>query len=626
MVRIQDDLFEAVNKDWLEKSKIPSDKPRISAFDELVINNEKTLMEDFSGPVDFAEPVMHEFIKFYKKAGDFEARKNFGVEPVKADLARIEEIKDFSDFDENLTDLILNSSTTPPFGLSVSPDMKDAIHNALYFSSVGLILPDTSYYAENHPRKDELLAFYRQNTIDILKEFGYDQDRAEKLADDTLKFDSLLVPYVNTSEEWAKYADLYNPVEIGEFVGKLTTVDFDRLMRGLIGELPDRVLVYEKRFFENFNSIVNEENFELIKSYMLVMAARSATGYLSDDLRILGGAFGRFLSGISEARSQEKHAYDLATGQFSQAVGLYYGHKYFGEEAKQDVKRMTAQMIKIYQERLSDNNWLSKETIDKAIEKLDAMTVFIGYPDKLPEIYNKFRVGDASIYEDVREFSKIRTRRHYEKYSEDVDKTEWHMPAHMVNAYFSPDSNTIVFPAAILQEPFYSVSQSSSQNYGGIGAVIAHEISHAFDNNGALFDKFGNMENWWTEEDFKAFEEKQKLMIDEFEGLEIAGGKVNGTLVVSENIADAGGLTAAMTASQLEPDANLREVFEQWATVWRNKAKDEYTQMLLSSDVHAPAKLRANVQPTNLDEFFEVFDVKEGDPMWRAPEDRVKIW
>ncbi|MFZ2542836.1 MAG: M13-type metalloendopeptidase, partial [Lactococcus raffinolactis] len=452
-------------------------------------------------------------------------------------------------------------------------------------------------------------------------------EAAQQQVENTVKFDAILAQYVNTSEEWAKYAELYNPVVISDFTSHIKSVPFAQIIEALIGKLPEKIVVYEKRFYENFDQIVNVANFELIKSWMLVKLLRGSTQYLSDDMRILGSDFSRKLSGTSEARSQEKHAFDLATGQFSQAVGLYYGHKYFGEAAKADVKRMTSEMIKVYQERLDKNTWLSRATIDKAIKKLDAMTVFIGFPDKLPEMYEQFTVSHDSLYTNVVRFDAIRTQHHFAKFNEDVDKTEWHMPAHMVNAYFSPDSNTIVFPAAILQKPFYSATeQTPSQNYGGIGAVIAHEISHAFDNNGALFDEFGNMNNWWTDEDFKAFEAKQELMIAEFDGLEIAGGNVNGKLVVSENIADAGGLTAAMTAALREPDADLKAFFTQWGEIWRLKASEEYQQMLLSMDVHAPGKLRANVQASNLDEFFATFDIQEGDGMWRAEAERVKIW
>ena len=627
MVRIQDDLFEAVNAEWLAKTEIPSDRPRIAAFDELVISNEQTLMHDFATIHEFDEPVMTEFAKFYKKAGDFIERFEFGTEPVKPELEKISTISDSETLTSKFADLILNSQVPVPFGLSVDTDMKDAVHYAMTFSGAGLILPDTTYYADEHPRKAELLDFYRTNTVEILREFGFSAEAAQQQVENTVKFDAILAQYVNTSEEWAKYAELYNPVVISDFTSHIKSVPFAQIIEALIGKLPEKIVVYEKRFYENFDQIVNVANFELIKSWMLVKLLRGSTQYLSDDMRILGSDFSRKLSGTSEARSQEKHAFDLATGQFSQAVGLYYGHKYFGEAAKADVKRMTSEMIKVYQERLDKNTWLSRATIDKAIKKLDAMTVFIGFPDKLPEIYQQFTVSHDSLYSNIARFDVARSHKHYDKFNEDVDKTEWHMPAHMVNAYFSPDSNTIVFPAAILQKPFYSATeQTPSQNYGGIGAVIAHEISHAFDNNGALFDEFGNMNNWWTDQDFKAFEAKQELMIAEFDGLEIAGGKVNGKLVVSENIADAGGLTAAMTAALREPDADLKAFFTQWGEIWRLKASEEYQQMLLSMDVHAPGKLRANVQASNLDEFFATFDIQEGDGMWRAEAERVKIW
>ena len=627
MVRIQDDLFEAVNAEWLAKTEIPSDRPRIAAFDELVISNEQTLMHDFATIHEFDEPVMTEFAKFYKKAGDFIERFEFGTEPVKPELEKISAISDFETLTSKFADLILNSQVPVPFGLSVDTDMKDAVHYAMTFSGAGLILPDTTYYADEHPRKAELLDFYRTNTVEILREFGFSAEAAQQQVENTVKFDAILAQYVNTSEEWAKYAELYNPVVISDFTSHIKSIPFAQIIEALIGKLPEKIVVYEKRFYENFDQIVNVANFELIKSWMLVKLLRGSTQYLSDDMRILGSDFSRKLSGTSEARSQEKHAFDLATGQFSQAVGLYYGHKYFGEAAKADVKRMTSEMIKVYQERLDKNTWLSRATIDKAIKKLDAMTVFIGFPDKLPEIYQQFTVSHDSLYSNIARFDVARSHKHYDKFNEDVDKTEWHMPAHMVNAYFSPDSNTIVFPAAILQKPFYSATeQTPSQNYGGIGAVIAHEISHAFDNNGALFDEFGNMNNWWTDQDFKAFEAKQELMIAEFDGLEIAGGKVNGKLVVSENIADAGGLTAAMTAALREPDADLKAFFTQWGEIWRLKASEEYQQMLLSMDVHAPGKLRANVQASNLDEFFATFDIQEGDGMWRAEAERVKIW
>lgn len=627
MTRIQDDLFTTVNAEWLAQAQIPSDKPRISAFDELVLVNEKNLTADLQElseelPEDNSE--LREAIKFYNKAGNWKVRNSNDFSAVMKELDKVQKLNAFEEFRTNLLDLVFHSQAPLPFSISVDVDMKDAVHHALGFTGPGLILPDTTYYSEQHPRKKELLEFWQKNSKEILEKFGFAD--AQEIAAKAVAFDGLLVDSANTSEEWAKYTELYNPIPFEEFVDHFDNIDFRSFIKGLVQTEPEKVVVFENRFYEAFDTIINTENWPLIKSWMLVKIARKACGFLSDDLRLLGSAYGRFLSNVAEARSQEKHQLDLTESYFSQVIGLFYGLKYFGEEAKSDVKRMTSEMIKVYQERLDKNEWLSRATIDKAIEKLSAITVFIGYPDKLPEIYSRFKVGEASLYEDACNFDELLTARHYEKFSEDVDKTLWHMPAHMVNAYYSPDSNTIVFPAAILQAPFYSLEQTSSQNYGGIGAVIAHEISHAFDNNGAQFDKYGNLSKWWTDEDYAAFEKKQEEMIEAFDGLETEAGPANGKLIVSENIADQGGITAAMTAAKREEDVDLAAFFSQWGKIWRMKASQEFQQMLLSMDVHAPAKLRANIPPTYLEEFYQIFDVTEKDGMYRAPEKRIKIW
>ena len=627
MTRIQDDLFAAVNADWLATAEIPSDKPRISAFDELVLEIEKNLTADLSAltktlPTDNAE--LAEAIKFYKKAGDWQARNNSDFSAVKAQLDKVASLNSFADFLSALTEITLHSQAPLPFNLDIDPDMKDAVHYALGFRGPGLILPDTTYYADENPRKAELLDFWQKNSAEILEKLGV--ENAEQIAADAVKFDSLLVPSANTSEEWAKYAELYKPVAADEFLSALTTVDFAKLLPDLIGKVPDKIIVPETRFYQSFNDLISQENWPLIKAWMLTQTARRATQYLSEDLRVLGTAFRRLLNNIADARPQDKHQLDVTESFFDQVIGLFYGKKYFGDEAKADVERMTKRMIKVYQERLATNPWLSESTRAKAVEKLDAITVNIAYPDKLPEYFSRLKVGSGSLYEDAVNFSEILTARYFEKFNEDVDKKEWHMPAHMVNAYYSPDANSINFPAAILQAPFYSLDQTASQNYGGIGGVIAHEVSHAFDNNGAQFDKYGNLNKWWTDEDYAAFEKKQDEMIAEFDGVETEAGKANGKLIVSENIADLGGINAAITAAKAEPDVNLTEFFSQWARIWRNKATIGFQQMLLSMDVHAPAPLRANIPPTNLDEFYETFDVKEGDGMYRAPEDRLKIW
>lgn len=340
--------------------------------------------------------------------------------------------------------------------------------------------------------------------------------------------------------------------------------------------------------------------------------------------------FSRTLSGTEEAMAPKKAAYYLASGQFDQVVGDYYGKKYFGEIAKKDVENMIKEMIRVYKKRLEENSWLSQATKEKAIIKLDKLGVQVGYPESIPARFDAYKTVTAedggTLLSNALAFSKIEAKDRFSKWNKPVDRSEWEMSADTVNAYYHPFRNVIVFPAAILQAPFYSLEQSSSANFGGIGAVIAHEISHAFDNNGAKFDEFGNLNNWWTEEDLEQFQNKAQAMIDEFDGLSLADATVNGKLTVSENIADAGGLSCALEAAKSEKDFSFEEFFVSWATIWRTKAKKEYQQLLLQIDVHAPAKLRANVQLQNIDEFYETFGITEQDEMYQKPEKRVHIW
>lgn len=627
MVRVQDDLFESVNAEWLEKTEIPADKPRIAAFGELEIEIEKRLADDFTefNEVEPEDEKLRQALRFYKKAGDWKTRNQDDFSAVQSEVKKISQLQNLADMSDHLSDLILHTQASLPFGLSVETDMKDALNHMLVFTGPGLILPDTTYYAKDHPRKKELLDFWEKNVTEILEKLGI--DGGAELAKKAVNFDALLVPSANTSEEWAKYPELYRPVNYSDFLKNIDTVNFSSFITEITTKSPEKIVIFEQRFYDSFNSLVSEDNWDLIQAWMIVKVALRHVSLLSEDLRVLGGAYQRFLSNIAEARSQVKHHLDVTESYFAQVIGLHYGKKYFGEAAKADVIRMIDVMVSIYKERLDKNTWLSRATIDQAIEKLDAMTVMVGYPEKLPDFYDQLIVGESSLYEDAVKFDQIFTKRHYEKFEEKVDKTEWFMPAHQVNAYNEPSSNQIVFPAAIMQPPFYSFeNQTFSQNFGGIGAVIAHEISHSFDNNGAQFDKFGNLGKWWTDEDFAAFEEKQKEMIAQFDGVETEAGKANGRLIVSENIADNGGMSAALYAAEKEDDFSAKEFFSQWATVWRIKSSLEFQQMMLSIDVHAPGKLRANIPPTNFEEFYTAFDVQENDKMYRNPEKRLIIW
>ena len=288
---------------------------------------------------------------------------------------------------------------------------------------------------------------------------------------------------------------------------------------------------------------------------------------------------------------------------------------------------MVAKMVAVYKHRLENNDWLSAATREQAIVKLNNLGVQVGYPDKLAPLYKRFVVDEKeSLLTNDARFIRIAIEDNFSRWGKKVDRTEWEMAASTVNAYYNPSFNIIVFPAAILQAPFYSLDQSASANYGGIGAVIAHEISHAFDNNGAKFDEWGNMKNWWTDADKKHFDTLAQDMVREFDGLTTRAGKVNGKLVVSENIADAGGLSCALEAAKETPNANLRDFFINWARIWCVKSSLEREKLLLAIDVHAPQELRANIQPRNLADFYTTFNVQPGDGMYMKPEDRVNIW
>ena len=273
------------------------------------------------------------------------------------------------------------------------------------------------------------------------------------------------------------------------------------------------------------------------------------------------------------------------------------------------------------------NTFLADSTKEEAIKKLSTIVVKMGYPDTIREIWTKLKFEESdSLYDAVMTINGIRRKDQLDKLYIEVDRSEWVMPGHMVNACYNPNSNDITFPAAILQKPFYSLAQSVSENLGGIGAVIGHEISHAFDTNGAKFDEKGNLKDWWLEEDFKAFEELTKAMTEQFDGIPFHGGKVSGELTVSENIADNGGMGVTLEIMHTLPDADFKAYFANWARIWCMKAKEEMIQLLLARDVHAPAPIRANIPPRNFSEWYDAFDVTDKDQMYIAPDKRISIW
>ncbi|MBB1069591.1 M13 family peptidase [Limosilactobacillus sp. RRLNB_1_1] len=627
---IKNDLYEAVNGEWLKTAKIPDDKPATGGFNDLVDEIDKQLMDDFDAYAEGKEQSddsrFNEMIKLYRLAKKFDWRKKVGPQPLKRMLASVDSLKSYADYQSQWKNWIL-AGMPSPISFDIDADMKNATVYALFASSPSLILPDKSYYEEEKKEQhDQLLQLWSSMVEALMDKLGYSKEEASKIINDAIKFDALLAPNVKSAEEAADYSKMYNPQSVAELAAATDQLDIASVIKQLVNEEPEKVIVMEPDYFKALDKIL-QGNFELFKSWALVRVIRENASYLDDEMREINGRYSRALSGSKKPVSQRKFAYYLARDMFSQVAGDYYGKKYFGPQAKADVHHMVEQMIKVYKGRLTNNKWLSKDTRDKAILKLDKLGIQVGYPDKIPALYDQFKVDEEeSLIANLNQLTVVANKELFSRWNKPVDRMRWEMSAATVNAYYHPFKNIIVFPAAILQAPFYSLKQSSSQNYGGIGAVIAHEISHAFDNNGSLFDEFGNLNNWWTDEDSAHFKQLAQKMINEFNGIPFAGQKVNGKLTVSENIADAGGLSCALEAAKTEADFNAQEFFINWATIWRMKATEQYMQLLLSIDVHAPQKLRANIQAENLDDFYTAFDIKPGDKMYRAPEERVHIW
>ncbi|AND80113.1 M13 family metallopeptidase [Streptococcus pantholopis] len=630
MTNYQDNFYQAVNGEWEKTAKIPDDKPRTGGFSDLADEIEKLMLETTDRWLDGKElpdnTILQNFIKFHRMTADYTKRDQVGVSPVLPLIEEYKSLSSFKAFTKKLAEYELaGQPNLMPFG--VAPDFMNAQMNVLWAEAPSIILPDTSYYAEDNEKGRELLAIWRQTQEELLPQFGFSKAEIKDMLDKIIALDAKLARLVLSSEESSEYVKLYRPYAWEDFKKLVPELPLDDFFSQILGRIPDQIIVPEERFWQAAADFYTEDNWDLLKAYLVHSAATSFNAYLTDDIRIVSGIYSRALSGTPKAQDKKKAAFYLAQGPYNQALGLWYAGEKFSPQAKADVEQKVASMIEVYKSRLETADWLAPATREKAITKLNVIRPHIGYPEKLPETYEQKIIDEGlSLVENAQNLAKISIAYSWSKWNKPVDRDEWHMPAHMVNAYYDPQQNQIVFPAAILQAPFYSLKQSSSANYGGIGAVIAHEISHAFDTNGASFDENGSLNNWWTDADYKAFEARTDRVVEQFDGLDSYGAKVNGKLTVSENVADLGGLACALEAAKAEKDFSAREFFINFATIWRMKARQEYMQMLAAVDVHAPAAWRTNITVTNFEDFHKTFGVKEGDGMWRAPQDRVIIW
>ncbi len=629
-IRIQDDLYSFVNGEALEKLVIPDDKPMAGGFSELADEVEKIMMEEFETMAN-AESCPNDFLKracrLYTVAKDADKKAKDGIAPALKVLSILDEIKSASDLGRLYKTVALLGIPTP-VNIGAEVDMKDTKRRRVYIQGARVILPDVSYYKPGmEAQKAQILGIWTNVAKAVMAKTDLSPEAQEKYVADALLFDEKISGLAKSNEEWSRYVEMYNPMPEAEVASMLSTVNFDAILTDLFGRVPDIVVVTEPRYFGGFADLFNDETVELYKHWAYVTGLLRFCEYLSEELRDMGGMYMRAITGVAVMQSIEKFAYNLASNMYSEPVGIYYGDKYFGEEAKRDVTEIVYQIIDTYKKRIKTNEILGEATKEKAILKLSTMGVKMGYPDKVRPIYDQLVFNpDDSLFDIMLSLNKIKELDMLASLDKPTTPEDWAMPGHMVNACYNPFVNDITFPAAILQAPFYSLKQTRSENLGGIGAVIGHEISHAFDSNGAKCDENGNINDWWTAEDFARFDGKVKEMIEQFDGIELPWGKVNGAFIVSENMADNGGVSVTLDIMSSTEGTSYEEYFYNWARIWCSKARPEFLAMLLAVDVHGPSCLRANMPPRNFPEWYTTFGVTETDGMYIAPEKRIVIW
>ena len=627
-VRIQDDLYTYVNQAKLEELVIPDDMPTAGGFSTISTDVEKLMIGEFNAMcqnASYPNEYLARACTLYTIAKDVKRKKKHGIKPALKNLSILRKLGTMRGYNLHSKELILKGIEMP-LNIDVDANMKDTTHHCVMIQGPSTILPDVSYY-QNEQQRDALLNMWSGFTKQVLAIAGHSDEEIDTMIKDTLAFDALVAKYVKSSEEWSEYTKMYNPMKTSRVAGMVKPLNLKKLLTDLFGFVPEEIIVAEPRYFKNFKEIFNANTFEMYKNWAYVLTLMASCSLLSEELRDLGGGFRRALSGIAASSSAEKFAYQLASSMYSEPVGLYYGEKYFGEEAKKDITEIVKQIIATYQKRIAANDILEQTTKDKAILKLSKMGLKLAYPDRVEVLYDKLVFDETkSLFDVVTSLRKIRIEESFAKLNKVVDRTHWAMPGHMVNACYNPFVNDITFPAAILQPPFYSIHQTRSENLGGIGAVIGHEISHAFDSNGAKCDELGNLNNWWTKSDEQKFKKNVNAMIKQFDGIELPWGTVNGKLTVSENIADNGGMAVTLDIMSQTDGASFEEYFTNWARVWCQKAKPEYQALLLQVDVHGPTYLRANMPPRNFPEWYAAFNVKKTDGMYIAPSKRVIIW
>mgnify|MGYP001792416460 FL=1 len=638
----KEDFYNYVNGNWMKTTQIPEDRTRWGGFSVLRKSTDADVLQILadakaSGQYDATTDQAKALAIFDSKL-DTVARDKAGITPLQPALEAIAGIKDLNDLQ---TVLATNPSVNSPFfGLSVFPDLNNSKMNAVYMGPAGLGLPERDYYLEADDKSKEIRGEYKKHIVKMLQMLGDSEEEAIAASEKILALETVLAePRLNKVQR-RDVRNLNNPKTIAEADEMLSNVDLKKMIQDIGATKPfDTLFVTQLDYTRVLNDFLKTTPIEDLKTLVRWDTFNSAAGRLTTAIETANWEFySNYLRGAEKQRPADERALATVNRSVGEALGQLYVDAKFPPEAKAKAEKMIDNVIEAYKVRIQKLDWMGDSTKIKAIEKLNKFTVKIAYPDQWEDYSSMAVSGDKTYFDNMVAVDQWRLEDTFSNIGEPVDKSKWSMSPQTVNAYFNPLNNEIVFPAAILQPPFYNYTADEAVNYGGIGAVIGHEISHAFDDSGARFDADGNVKNWWSEEDLVAFTERGDSLAAQYDKVEVLPELfVNGKFTLGENIGDLGGVLSAYDGLQRHFEENGRpetidgftpeqRFFMSWATIWRTKIRDEALRTQIKTDPHSPGQVRA-IQPLlNVEAFYDAFGIQEGDSMYLSPEDRVQIW
>ena len=630
--RYQDDFYEYVNEDILDMVELGETDAQWTWFGELMAvadhDMDEIILELAKSEKIYPKGTSEQKIKdMYECISNVENRNATGLGPLQPHM---DTIRNATTIEEYVNALSLLSGE---FGFSsivggyyIDQDMADSSMNSVYMMYADTLIGKE--YLEN-PQMKEYVDVYYTYMRNMLEEFGMSQEEA---ADTVSEIDVLLRDICSSSlsmEEYYSPSITYNVFTKEELQELYTNVDVEKMLKTLRIDSADKYIVSDVKQAKKINELLVEENLEVLKDFSTFVMLNDVAEYSTEEYAKLADDLDRQLHGVTSSLSDEDIWMNLTQDMLSWDFGKIYVEKYFSEESKADVESMIEKIKEAYKEIIRNQEWMSEATKEKAICKLDTMQVKIGYPDEWPESMEMMQVTPisegGSLLSNMLVNMQVSIEDNLQDLNRPVDRTTWSMTPQTVNAYYNPNNNEIVFPAAILQPPFYDPKGDEASNLGGIGYVIAHEITHAFDSNGALYDEYGNYSVWWTQEELQKYKELSQSIVDYYGNYEVAGMKVDGSLTLSENIADLGAMTCITSILSGDKDG-LAQFFSQLAYIWASEETIAYQMYLLSNDTHAPNKVRVNAVLSSNDAFYEVYDIEETDGMYVAPEYRVGVW